>query len=387
MARPREDQVLEVDDLSSDLPSSMLIDGPTSTETEWCCSKPFIMRKTIPVKLKVTNRELEYSEEFGPSKPNNLDLFIIGGKLCSDPDWEQWRNSLRMTIGGHTISGLLGFSPSGESAHKHFCYFMNWQEKPPTNWFGKQAQNHGKEKEPLVRAFLLDDIAKSYPQDLYVSESILYELSSESKVPGVALSVCVTPDIHFTDGRISEIKCPYYNSDKYELPSEYEEDCQQRRAKKHGFSHCVEPSWFLQAAFYAWITGAKHFTVDVMYYTTQTDLFKVVSNTFYVCKQIQELFTEQVLYLLGEIAGSLEYQNKPNKKYKPAGGLLGCREKVRQAMDYSFNYIYSHKTYQYHMDGTWSRYETETRDGEHLASSIESDDSFGYLIFNQEHLF
>lgn len=388
MARPMEDQVLVVDDFSSDLPSSMEMGGPISTtiEEEWC-SRLF-MRKTIPMKLKIEDRGLEYSGPTDPPKETNLDLYFIEGKLTSDPDWEKWRNSLRMTVGGHTIGGLLGFSAAGESAHKNFSYLMNWEEKPPTNWFGKQAQNHGKQKEPLAKAFILEDMEKINCQEMFESESILYEIRSDARVPGVALGVCVTPDMHFEDGRIVEIKCPYYNSDKFEFPSDYETDVQARRTKKYGALPCVEPSWFLQVAFYAWIIGARHFSVDVMYYTTQTDLFRVVSHVFYMCPQVKQLFATQILHLLGEIANSHEYQNKPSKKYKPAGGLLDCRLKVLEAMDRSFNYIYAHKTYQYHIDGTWSRCQQEQPNEEITGVcdlSASNEDSNGFLVFKQSN--
>ena len=291
MARPKLDIVVEVEDRKS----SEGIETPSK-----CIGSD--MRKTLKSKLKIRNRE--YLE---------FDLFLVDSKSTDDADWEEWRNSLSMTIGGHTFGGMVGFGADNQSAHKHFCRFMGLSVKEEANWFGKRAREHGKEKELVVKKHL-----SLFPLQLddgcYENESLLYELVSK-KSPDFPLLLCVTPDL-LTKFSVYEIKCPYYNAENFENPRLFKRDVEERNLKKYGAR--INPSWWLQAAFYAYITGKQFFCVIVCYYTIATDMYLLSYWHFKLDDEAREYIRCELRHIL---AKAEEYSADPQKllekKHKP----------------------------------------------------------------------
>lgn len=291
MARPSEDMVVEVEDLKSS-------GGGTETTCSKCIGSD--MRKMVlPRVRKVGRLSLDF------------ELYFVKGKPTTDPDWEEWRNGLVLTLGGHTIGGLMGFGGDGQSAHKHFLRFTGQEEKPEPNWFGKQAMQHGKEKEDYAKWYYMNRIrnARIANHALYASESLLYEivLSGHS----TRIGVCITPDMLFKDHLI-EIKCPYYNNDQFDYAGMYREDVVKRNCKKYdnlGFN----PSWWIQAAFYSLITGKSEFVLLICYYTTRTDRCVFDRYHFNLTPGVKNLLNHE----LGHIIKCLETPPPHNKKYKP----------------------------------------------------------------------
>ena len=287
MARPSEDIVVEVEDLNSS--------GGTGTSPKCIGSA---MRKTVLPKV----------EKFGRLSLD-LQLFFVRGKPTTDPDWEEWRNSLWLTLGGHTIGGLVGFGGDGQSAHKHFLRFTGQEQKPEANWFGKQAMQHGREKEAYAKWYYLNINSGEKNEEcyLYGSESLLYEIVLNGGRPSIG--VCVTPDMLY-ENRVVEIKCPYYNNDKFDDPVHYRTDVRTRNMKKYSVPYNI--SWWIQAAFYSMITGKSEFVLLVCYYTTRTD--KCVFDRFYF--RMGDSVRVFLVCELEHVIRSLE--TPPKGKYTPS---------------------------------------------------------------------
>lgn len=314
MTRPKLDMVVEVEDLKSsegtEMPSKCTVSD---------------MRKTFRSKTRIYDRlGLEY------------DLFLVDSKSTDDPDWEEWRNSLKMTIGGHTFGGLLGFGGDNQSAHKHFCRFLGSEEKQEANWFGKQAMQHGKEKEEVVK-YHVETLGLVV--DCYPGESLLYELSL--KADGHPINICITPDLMNADN-VYEIKCPYYNADKFEHPLDYKNDVEARNVKKYGCK--LNPSWWLQAAFYAMITGKGYFTVIVCYYTTKTDQYMITYYDFGLDMASKLWLQTELGHILRNVA------QPPKKKYKPSIH----KERVLRLIGESLFFSTDSEVFLKHIDGTIS---------------------------------
>ena len=320
MARPKLDMVVEVEDRKSSEGTEM----PSK-----CTVSDMKLRKGLKPRVKINFPSLD------------LALYLVDYKKADDPDWEEWRNSLWMTIGGHTFGGLLGFGGDNQSAHKHFCRFMGLEEKQEPNWFGKQAMQHGKEMEIVAKHHVLS-ISKDIIGHVYGSESLLYELCN--KHTDFRIGICVTPDI-ITESTIYEIKCPYYNADKFECPTDFRWDVEARNMKKYGTK--INPSWWLQAALYAFITRKQHFTVVICYYTTRTDKYAI---TYWDCSLTSFVVWSLIYSCIDSIALSAEmYGDMPlKKKYKSARK----KQDIVDAISASTELVTHSEVFQKHIDGS-----------------------------------
>lgn len=320
MARPKLDMVVEVDDLKSSEGTEM----PSK-----CTGSDMKAKKGFKPRVKIEYPSLD------------LALYFVDCKKTDDPDWEEWRNSLKMTIGGHTFGGLLGFGGDNQSAHKHFRRFTGWDEKQEPNWFGKQAMQHGKEMEIVARHHVLS-ISKDVIGHVYGSESLLYEVRNTHT--GFPVAICVTPDI-MTESTIYEIKCPYYNADKFECPADFRCDVEVRNMKKYGIK--INPSWWLQAALYAFITRKQYFTVVICYYTTRTDKYMI---SYWDCSMGSLGVWPLANHAIESIVISAELYDHlpPQKKYKPAVK----KQDVIEAISASTELVTHSEVFQKHIDGS-----------------------------------
>jgi hypothetical protein len=78
--------VVEVDDLKSSEGTEM----PSK-----CTGSDMKAKKGFKPRVKIEYPSLD------------LALYLVDYKKTDDPDWEEWRNSLKMTIGGHTFGGAV----------------------------------------------------------------------------------------------------------------------------------------------------------------------------------------------------------------------------------------------------------------------------------------
>ena len=350
MARPNEDQVfvLSDDDFNS---SPSICNGSSKTGTADDIQK---YRKTIRnQKLRIVTRNLD--DTAGRSL---FDFYFITAKTCSDPDWEDWRNSLTRTIGGHTIGELFGFG-SGISPHGAFLNLVGQTQKKEANWFGKKAQQHGRDKEVIAKDFVLNhkemigkDFAlnhdfKPFQIVYYEPESLLYEVS-KSTGGGNPVLVCVSPDILFDEVPwdrsaiarknkhlplcVVEIKAPYYGSEDFFHPKDFSESHSAKQIDSHGVA--FNPSWWIQTAFYAWILGIDFFEVRIVFYCSKTDLFLIKRYEFMNSMKVRRFFCSQFDHLLGvlsvyDVSGVISV-DKPKSKFKPFPNLKTCKQMILQ---------------------------------------------------------
>jgi len=336
MARPKLDMVVEVDERRSSEGTEM----PSK-----CIVSDMKTRKTFKSKVKIRNRVAL-----------DFNLFLVGNKPADDPDWEDWRNSLKMTIGGHTFGGLLGFGGDNASAHMHFCRFLGLCPKQEANWFAKRAMQHGHEKEQVVRNhFKVFRLLGPSNEKAYENESLLYELS-RNESPGFSVSLCITPDI-LTQTSVYEIKCPHYNSDQFEDPMEYKNDVESRNLKKYNMR--INPSWWFQAALYAYITGKRFFTLIVCYYTTRTDRYVISLWHFDLDWTIKLFIAEELLHILTKAEECMSDPQKligvGAKKYKPnwqSVRVSGMANQVLNVINSCMYFSEDTPTCELHIDGT-----------------------------------
>jgi len=326
MARPKLDMVVEVDDLKS----SEGIETPSK-----CIGSA--MKKTFKSKVKILNRvALEF------------DLYLVSSKSTEDPDWEEWRNSLKMTVGGHTFAGLAGFGADNQSAHKHFCRFLGLEEKQEANWFGKRAMQHGKDIELVVKRHL-EVIPLHMDEKVYANESLVYELVLE-KTHGFPLPLCITPDI-LAEKAVYEIKCPYYNADKFDDPHLFRLDVENRNKEKYGIK--INPSWWLQAALYAYITGKRFFSLILCYYVTRTDMYTLSYWHFELGNREREYIRSELRHIAASAemfsADPQRLLGKGTKKYKPC---YTDKSILLSTIASSLYFSENTPTFEWHIDGT-----------------------------------
>jgi hypothetical protein len=357
MERPTEDHVLLACDetLNSSLDEFMAIDSNTTGED-------IKTRKTFRSGLFLPDDRLDYPLDntcpcatcfatwldgrvpraikdcicaAGANKhqTKHYSLWFLGAKPCADPDWETWRNSLHRVVGGHTISGLLGYG-NDKAPNHYFKKFLGLlPEETEVNWFVKRARSHGKDKEIVAKKALLEsEFAFTSVNEYYESESLTYQIVHEAS--GQRLDVCVTPDLISGDREecVIEIKAPYHGSDKFESAAEFRDFCNKKNLPKYGVSY--NPGWFLQSAFYAWILGLDYFKVVIIYYCTRTDEFILAEYEYLLVEKLRHFFNTQIGHLLEKVHEFDTSTDEKTKKklYKPFEGLDKTKKTVVEWM-------------------------------------------------------
>ncbi len=350
MERPRDEMVDDTEDLVSISddgcgPLSMSIDSPKPI----CCIQDK-NRKTSK-NLLLIPRRLDLT--------NDLSLYYATSKLVSDPDWETWRNSLVRVLGGHTVASLFGFG-AGDlvSPNKAFRVFTGLDTKQEPNWFAKRAMSHGKDIESIVKQIvLLKSLAKGttlVESSSFDPETIVYEIRSETiRTP---INICISPDIHrvynynlypeyLNPQDIVEIKCPYYGSDKFESPIEFMNWSVERFQEKYSVS--FNPAWWLQAAFYSYITGCNWFTLAIGFYTTGTDKIVVAEYGFV----LPEMFLSVMGHQLGHFMKAVENNQS---SYKPFPSTKAVKKTILELIKDSFTIHGVSPVYNVSIDGSIS---------------------------------
>lgn len=342
-------------------------------EEEGSIVKTSTGKKGFQPKLLLKDRILNDHPMFRPNSERDFQLYFLASKPCADPDWETWRNSLQRVVGGHTIAGLLGFGP--ESAHKYFLRFMGLEKKPEANWFGKNAMQHGKEKEAVAKKILLldEEELRGELSDLFVPESLVYEIYS--KALKKSLHVCVSPDMHYASGYIREIKCPYYQSDLFDCPLVLAEATKARNTKKYGW--VVNPAHWIQPAFYSWITGGNCFSLDVLYYCTKNDMCVLETYDFMFDSQIPKFFAEHITHLM-QTMDTFHTIDDPKRKYKPYSGLFATKNTVSFLMLTTLTYSLTSPVYEYHLDGTLEEHEPDLLEGPSSPLCCDDEDNLNF---------
>ena len=267
-----------------------------------------------------------------------LKLNFVGSKCCSDPDWEDWRNSLKCTVGGHTLAGLLGYGYEG-SSDKYFKRLVGLEKRPEPGWFAKKAMQHGKETEgkakTLMKRLYSEGTDPEPVIEYFEEESLVYDIHLASD-PLKKIRVCVTPDMiferrharlsNFSHRRVTEIKCPFYMSEKHIDPNAFAHEWVKGKILKHGRG--FDPAYWIQAMFYGWILNMHDVDIAMAFYCTQSDYMCIMTRGFSGFNDAFDanapisrepalaavLFTEFFVHLI-EYIHSGDY----NKKYYPFG--------------------------------------------------------------------
>ena len=180
-------------------------------------------------------------------------------KSCEDDDWEQWRNSLANTVGGHTFASFLGLNP-GESARKAFARLKGLEQRPLPNAFSRLAMGHGKFYEDYVAQLIRVPWSTYVPRNTFV-------LTVTFKKLGLSMDLALSPDMLETDGTVSEIKCPFYDKDRYTSSREWAEAYLQNNPKG-------KPLHWAQALLYSTFLGFQsgQFSVAVGLVSTEDEM-------------------------------------------------------------------------------------------------------------------
>ena len=189
------------------------------------------------------------SMEVDVNKHVRKDVFGLGGptvkllltKLVSDEDWEEWKNDPKEqqgVIGGNGFAAILGVS-SYKTPNVAFKEFLSGKSAKPASGFIQRAMNHGTIWEPVIAGMVKYENGWTDKQTLAPVTNI-WEVEYFDKT---TIKVSTSVDLLGEDGRVFEIKAPYYGIDTYRNVEEHRNDW----LAKHPFGR---PHYFWQAALY-----------------------------------------------------------------------------------------------------------------------------------------
>ena len=179
---------------------------------------------------------------------SGLVFEFVEAKSSLDPDWEQWRTSMKGVVGGSDFASLVGHGWTSPRA----CLkeVLGIQPKKQPNGWAKTCMQHGKLYEKAALEVALEGAGYTPHSSVLplknLNFSVVYEYYSENDPSGSRLRVCLSPDYVDRYGHLIEVKCPYTGSSEFSTSREFAESIADRYGKGKG-----RESYFLQALFYS----------------------------------------------------------------------------------------------------------------------------------------